>query len=736
MARYADYRYSAAVEYAQSHWDSVNNRIHYKMQEDGSVVLVDPNHRVSWNVEIHKIDPARLSPFEVQPTDPTQPGTQHGAQITINKLGKSRLSPFEPSSSNGSAGHSSVPAIGKKLNPSLVSYFDQPKVEPFSKVASPLMSNVRKFAHQDTIVVTGMNEIMGSAPRSNIKQPKVNRIQNIKDIQNIPSKISIRSKHLDDKSIDGTKAMPRYMTDDTVSNASKRRNIMPVTARSGFNHYTKTGPGFQSKIPIPTTHLINKVPSIDNTNAMPRYMTDETVASASRRRTKIALEPVNYCYKAQFMADTVASASKRRSKTEMADCLRPFHHTNNERIPEFPPDLPGKRNSKYDSVPSRHRLQAAKRELKTKDLLPCSHQMITSLNIDCNINATLKTNDWSTMPIIQLQLDCLLSVDSPMADDEVTPTEASKESQEAEFELPVVARIDDIVPVEICKLPKKEILNISPVVFDLTLENQKEYSIKYIETDESLGQGAFGIVRKGIRIGDNKPVAIKTIDAKNVKNWGQLTDGRHCPLEICLLTKLKGCDKVNQLQDAYYIIDEDSHRYILVLDLIDECIPLDKYIVQYGPVDEDEAKHIFNNLVIAVSNCHEYGVVHRDIKEANILLDYYSTPQIIDFGCAVLAESSPFTDIPGTRLYQAPELFDPLGVCYEGVPSDIYALGIVLYDMMYGKIAKCFSYSQSVEKRDAVSKHWLDLSTQMTSSNPKDRPTFTEVLNHPWFKEE
>ena len=126
----------------------------------------------------------------------------------------------------------------------------------------------------------------------------------------------------------------------------------------------------------------------------------------------------------------------------------------------------------------------------------------------------------------------------------------------------------------------------------------------------------------------------------------------------------------------------------------------------------------------------------RKWTSRNILLDYYSTPQIIDFGCAVLAESSPFTDIPGTRLYQAPELFDPLGVCYEGVPSDIYALGIVLYDMMYGKIAKCFSYSQSVEKRDAVSKHWLDLSTQMTSSNPKDRPTFTEVLNHPWFKEE
>ena len=86
MAPNAHIRYSAAVEYAQSEWESVKNRVHYKMQEDGSVVLVDPNH-----VEIKKIDPARLCQFQVQPT-----AAQHVAQITINKLGKSRMSPFEP----------------------------------------------------------------------------------------------------------------------------------------------------------------------------------------------------------------------------------------------------------------------------------------------------------------------------------------------------------------------------------------------------------------------------------------------------------------------------------------------------------------------------------------------------------------------------------------------------------------------------------------------------------------
>jgi hypothetical protein len=118
-------RYSAAVEYAQSQWESVSKRAHYKMQEDGCVALVDPSHQVTTNVDIQKIDPTRLCPFEAQPTF-----AQHGAQITVTKLDKSRMSTFEPSSpSVSSAAHSSVP-IRTKLDPSLISLFEQPKVEP------------------------------------------------------------------------------------------------------------------------------------------------------------------------------------------------------------------------------------------------------------------------------------------------------------------------------------------------------------------------------------------------------------------------------------------------------------------------------------------------------------------------------------------------------------------------------------------------------------------------------
>jgi len=217
MALNAHYRYSAAVEYAQSQWESVNNRVHHKMQEDGSVVLVDPNHQGTSHVEIQKIDPsARLFPFEVQPTDPPQPAAQHGAQITINKLGKSRMSPFEPSSSSVSAAHSSVP-IGKKLDHSLLPFFQQPKVDSFNKVALSLFTSVNQFDHQVPIMINDINAIMVSAPASNIKP-------------STPSNVNDELGHHKRSSSISSAGAKRHSMADTISNAENCKEKAPTTS--------------------------------------------------------------------------------------------------------------------------------------------------------------------------------------------------------------------------------------------------------------------------------------------------------------------------------------------------------------------------------------------------------------------------------------------------------------------------------------------------------------------------
>jgi len=240
------------------------------MQEDGSALLVDPNHKGKLHIEIQKIDPARLCPFEVQPT-----AAQHVDKITINKLGKSRMSPFEPSSSSVSAAHSSVP-IGNKLDPSLLSFFEQPKVDPFKKVALPLITNVNQFDHQVTIMLNDINEIMVSAPGSNIKP-------------STPSNVNDELDHHKRSSSIGSTGAKRHSMADT-----NRKEKAPITAgtHSGSDNIIKGKLNITpSKMLIPTKHHANT--SIGDKNAMPRYITDDTVSSASKRRTKVSIPAQN-----------------------------------------------------------------------------------------------------------------------------------------------------------------------------------------------------------------------------------------------------------------------------------------------------------------------------------------------------------------------------------------------------------------------------------------------------------
>ena len=175
-------------------------------------------YQVTSHVEVQKIDPARLCPFEVQPTS-----SQHVSQITVKKLDKSRMSPFEPSSSSvSSAAHSSVP-IRTKLDPSLVSLFEQPKVEPFNKVASPpLINNVNQFDHPVTIMVNDINEIMVSA--AGTVDPIVKPSTQSNDNDDL-------DHHKRSSSI-GSTGDKRHssLASDSISNAEKRIENAPITA--------------------------------------------------------------------------------------------------------------------------------------------------------------------------------------------------------------------------------------------------------------------------------------------------------------------------------------------------------------------------------------------------------------------------------------------------------------------------------------------------------------------------
>jgi serine/threonine protein kinase len=133
-----------------------------------------------------------------------------------------------------------------------------------------------------------------------------------------------------------------------------------------------------------------------------------------------------------------------------------------------------------------------------------------------------------------------------------------------------------------------------------------------------------------------------------------------------------------------FIVDyfEDDDYYYIVMDLHGEGLDLFDYIELNREMSEHEVKSIFRQVAEAVRHLHHNKMVHRDIKDENVILDENGTALLIDFGSAnYIKEGKRFDTFSGTLDYCAPEVLQ--GNPYEGPPQDIWSLGILLYTMIY-----------------------------------------------------
>lgn len=104
-----------------------------------------------------------------------------------------------------------------------------------------------------------------------------------------------------------------------------------------------------------------------------------------------------------------------------------------------------------------------------------------------------------------------------------------------------------------------------------------------------------------------------------------------------------------------------------------------------GPLSIQEAARIFSRLAPALDTAHARGIIHRDLKPGNILFDQYGEPYISDFGIAKLSESQASmtgSGIVGTPAYMSPE--QAQGEKIDG-RSDVYGLGVILFEMLTGQ---------------------------------------------------
>ena len=189
-----------------------------------------------------------------------------------------------------------------------------------------------------------------------------------------------------------------------------------------------------------------------------------------------------------------------------------------------------------------------------------------------------------------------------------------------------------------------------------------------------LGRGGMGEVYRADDLTLDQPVALKFLP----EGVGA-TDSRiaqfHNELRVARQVSHKNVCRLYDLGDA------DGRRF-LTMEYVDGE-DLSSSLRRFGRMPPDKAVQIARQLCAGIAAAHEKGVLHRDLKPANVMLDGNGDVRIADFGIATLGDAEG-EGVAGTPQYMAPEL---LAGRPATTKSDIFALGLILFEVFTGKRA-------------------------------------------------
>ena len=213
----------------------------------------------------------------------------------------------------------------------------------------------------------------------------------------------------------------------------------------------------------------------------------------------------------------------------------------------------------------------------------------------------------------------------------------------------------------------------------MKLKDLLPFSCKELHTlyavKEEIGRGGFGVVYAAKRKSDGVEVAIKEVS----KDIDTLTED-NVPLEVALMQRVNDVPGVIKLITYF----DTSDKFYVVMERFN-CKDLFDFITDQGPMPEHMTRELFMQLVDNVIKCHEKGVVHRDIKDENILIDINTFKiKLIDFGSGALLQEELYHKFMGTRVYSPPEWINCRVYTAEGLT--VWSLGILLYNMLCGDI--------------------------------------------------
>lgn len=203
-------------------------------------------------------------------------------------------------------------------------------------------------------------------------------------------------------------------------------------------------------------------------------------------------------------------------------------------------------------------------------------------------------------------------------------------------------------------------------------------TIGNLRITSEIGKGGMGTVYLAEHIRLRKKFAIKGLSSVLTQN-PQFRERFHQEAQ-----NQAQLDHHNIVQVTDFI--EDNGEFFLIMEYVDGQSLSDK-IKEKGKLEEKETLSIFKAVLEGLNFAHCKGIIHRDVKSSNILIDKSGRARITDFGIAILAGSERLTatgSTIGTPWYMSPEqIIHPRDIDHR---SDVYSAGIVLYEMLTGDV--------------------------------------------------
>jgi serine/threonine protein kinase len=191
-----------------------------------------------------------------------------------------------------------------------------------------------------------------------------------------------------------------------------------------------------------------------------------------------------------------------------------------------------------------------------------------------------------------------------------------------------------------------------------------------------LGRGGAGIVYKAVDETLGRDVAVKTLNP----DLGNTEVMNRFRAEATILAKLNH----PQIATIFELFREDNDL-LMVMEFV-RGETLDKMAERLGPIAPDRAAYLIDLILSALEHAHRAGVVHRDVKPANVMVTDEGGIKIMDFGIArVLGAEQKTVDfrLMGTPAYMSPE--QVMGEEVDG-RSDLYSVGVLFYRLISGAL--------------------------------------------------